>query len=102
MKMKTWVVDGVHAGKNISDLPITYLLWFVGSPIMRRHYWTDCKVALIEIQNRLAKSLPGVEAELIEDLRPRSRLELLVIRKRKQAFLSRRVKDQALEGSPGT
>lgn len=100
--MKTWVVDGVHAGKSISDLPITYLLWFVGSPIMRRRYWTDCKVALIEIQNRLEKSLPGVEAELIEDLKPRSRLELLVIKKRKRAFLGRRVKDQTLSDSPGT
>ena len=69
---------------------------------MRRRYWTDCKVALIEIQNRLEKSLPGVEAERIEDLKPRSRLELLVIKKRKQAFLGRRVKDQTLSDSPGT
>ena len=99
MTMRTWVVDGIHAGKNISDLPITYLLWFVGSPIMRRHYWTHCKVALIEIHNRLAKSLPSVETELIEDLRPRSRPERLGMKQRKQAFANRRIKNQTPSGS---
>lgn len=102
MTVKTWAVDGVHAGKNISDLPITYLLWFVGSPIMRRHYWTHCKVALREIHNRLAKSLPGVETELIANLRPRSRQERLGMKRRKQAFINRGVKDQTLPGSSGT
>ncbi len=102
MSIKTWVVNGVHTGKNISDLPITYLLWFVCSPVMRRHYWTHCKVALIEIQNRLTKSLPCVEAELVADLRPRSRLERLGINRRKQAFANSRVKEHPPSGSLDT
>lgn len=84
--MKIWVVEGVHTGKNISDLPITYLLWFVGSPIMRRKRWVDCQTALAEIYHRLTVSVQGVESALIDDLRPKSAQERRLIRTRKKAY----------------
>lgn len=84
---KTWTVEGVHAGKKMSDLPITYLLWFVGSHQMRRSRWSACQSALKEIQRRLLDGTKVVEAELIADLRPRSLLERLAIKWRSEAYL---------------
>lgn len=86
MKARTWTTDGVHFGKKISELPITYLLWFVGSPIMRRTRWVECQTALAEIYHRLTVSVQGVEGALIDDLRPKSAQERRLIRTRKKAY----------------
>lgn len=72
MTTEFWRVDGVHKGKRLTELPITYLLWFVGSPIMRRSRWTNCRQALFEIRRRLKESTSDVESELIAGLMPRS------------------------------
>lgn len=84
--VKIWSVEGVHSGKKMSDLPITYLLWFVGSPIMRRTRWVQCQTALREIYRRLANDLERVEGELIADLRPRTAQERLEMRVRKRVY----------------
>jgi hypothetical protein len=71
MNVEFWEVDGVHTGKNLSDLPITYLLWFVGSPIMRRRRWVHCQRALCEIRRRLKNGTHDVEFDLISHLNHR-------------------------------
>ena len=81
-----WEVEGVHTGKNICDLPFAYLLWFVGSPQMRRSKWSDCKKALNEITRRLTANSEGVQLELLSDLRPRSREEKEAIKARRRAY----------------
>lgn len=86
MKEKTWGVAGVHAGKKMPDLPITYLLWFVGSPIMRRTRWVQCQAALREIRRRLESGVQGVEAELANDLRPRTSQERQAMKHRRHAY----------------
>lgn len=86
---KNWTVDGVHSGKKMQDLPITYLLWFVGSPIMRRNRWGQCRSALNEIRRRLANGADGVEAELIAELRPRSPQERQAMKRRDRAYRQR-------------
>jgi hypothetical protein len=90
MSARIWATAGVHHGKKISELPITYLLWFVGSPIMRRTRWVDCRIALSEIYRRLATSTQGVEDELTADLRPRSKQEKFLIRQRRKSYRSQK------------
>lgn len=89
MTVKFWTVEGVHAGKKVSDLPITYLLWLVGSPIMRRTRWIQCQIALREIRRRLSNGVEGVEADLIADLRSRSVQERQAMRERERAYRQR-------------
>lgn len=84
--MKTWPVDGVHAGKKMQGLPITYLLWFVGSPVMRRVRWECCQVALAEVARRLSKNIGAVEGELLAGLQPKLHSERLAIKKRRTMY----------------
>lgn len=90
MKAMTWQVEGVHSGKKMSDLPITYLLWFVGSPIMRRVRWDQCQNALVEIRRRLVSGVEDVEADLIDDLQPRSIQERLMMKRRNKSYIHQR------------
>jgi len=86
MKSISWQVDGVHRGKEISELPVTYLLWFIGSHQMRRSRWDACRSALSELRNRLADGQEAVEKELIDDLRPRTPSERKAMRSRALSY----------------
>lgn len=87
MKNQFWTVDGVHAGKRLSKLPITYLLWFVGSPIMRRTRWLSCQIALCEVRRRLALGVSDVEAELLAGLEPKPPMIQAAMKARRKAYL---------------
>lgn len=91
MKNQIWAVEGVHAGKQMSDLPITYLLWFVGSPVMRRVRWDSCKIALDEIRRRLINGTDPVEDDLIAGLRPRALQERLAMKIRRQQYIQKKI-----------
>lgn len=93
---KTWTVDGVHFGKKMTKLPITYLLWFVGSPIMRRVRWDQCQNALREIRRRLVSGVDDVEADLIDDLQPRSVQERLMMKRRNISYIQQRTEKRIL------
>lgn len=86
MKDQCWEVQGVHEGKLLSVLPITYLLWFVGSPVMRRVRWECCRIALLEVNRRLLNGTALIEAELLDDLRPREKSQRLEIKVRRQGY----------------
>lgn len=86
MKDQCWEVQGVHEGKPLSDLPITYLLWFLGSPIMRRTRWRYCQIALNEIKRRLISEPCRVEIDLIEALCLKPRQERLAMKARRKAY----------------
>lgn len=91
MKDQFWNVTGVHEGRQLSDLPITYLLWFVGSPVMRRVRWLQCKIALGEIRRRLINGTTPVEDDLIAGLRPRPLQERLAMKIRRQEYIQKKV-----------
>ena len=82
---KSWDVEGVHAGKAMSALPITYLFWFVGSPVMRRTRWNRCQTALAEIRSRLVKNIDRVEVDLLTGLNPKSDNERVALKLRREA-----------------
>lgn len=86
MKDQCWKVKGVHEGKLMSELPITYLLWFVGSPVMRRNRWGACKVALAELSRRLADGTSEVESDLAAELLPKSAAERNAINLRRSTY----------------
>jgi hypothetical protein len=89
-----WLVEGVHMGKKMSDLPITYLLWFVASHQMRRTRWSQCQRALCEISRRLTSDVNRVEADLIADLQPRSFQEREAMKSRSKAYLEKKTKSK--------
>lgn len=91
MKDQCWEVQGVHEGKLLSKLPITYLLWFVGSPMMRRARWVECLIALNEIRCRLVDSAEQVEADLLASLKPKTIQERYAIRSRRRAYRQSRI-----------
>ena len=84
--MNYWSVAGQHLGKNISELPITYLLWFVGSHQMRRSNWQNCQFALMELSRRLSSGTKLVEEELIRDLQPRTKEQKKAIQLRAEVY----------------
>ncbi len=90
--MKYWSVAGQHLGKKISELPITYLLWFVGSHQMRRSYWENCQFALRELERRLSRGTTLVEEELIRDLQPRTKEQKEAIQLRAENYRRTREK----------
>lgn len=90
MKNQCWEVHGVHESKLLSDLPVSYLLWFVGSPIMRRTRWQKCQIALREISRRLAQGTSVVEADLIAGLQQKSAAERLAIKTRRISYRASR------------
>ena len=92
MKSTSWQVDGVHHGKKISELPVTYLLWFIGSHQMRRSRWGSCRLALGELRARLLDGPEGIEYELLDDLRSKTSAERGAIKARAQTHLSARSK----------
>jgi len=87
MKNHIWRVGGIYDGKLVQELPITYLLWFVGSPLMRRSRWGQCMVALEEIRMRLYRGKHTVAAQLLSDLQPRPRKVISAIKARKLDYL---------------
>lgn len=91
MKKQCWAVEGVHEGKSMSELPITYLLWFVGSPVMRRVRWEHCQIALSEIRRRLVDGPEGVEADLVAGLRRKTNHEQHAMRLRREAYQQPRI-----------
>lgn len=86
MKDQCWNVTGVHEGKQLLDLPITYLLWFVGSPVMRRTRWKSCQIALAEIRRRLRSGTAQVETDLMAGLQRKSLRERGEIKLRRKAY----------------
>lgn len=91
MKDQCWEIQGVHEGKRLSDLPITYLLWFVGSPIMRRTRWPSCQIAVGELRRRLVEGPEVVEADLIASLYPKTINELHAMRLRRKTYRQSRI-----------
>lgn len=91
MKDQCWKVSGVHEGKLMSELPITYLMWFVGSPIMRRTRWNQCQIALSEIRCRLLNGTMRVETELVASLKPKTIHERYAIKMRQRAYRQSRI-----------
>lgn len=85
--MNRWTIDGVHNGKIMSELPITYLLWFVGSHQMRRTRWGSCQCALHEIYRRLQIGVEDVEADLIRDLKPKKIEDRIAMKERRRTYL---------------
>lgn len=91
MKNQRWNVVGVHEGKLMSELPITYLLWFVGSPVMRRVRWSRCQIALKELCRRFAAGTDRIEADLIAGLRQKPIQERAAIKSRRKAYWQSRI-----------
>ena len=85
--MNRWTIDGVHRGKMLSELPITYLLWFVGSHQMRRSQWCACQCALHEIYRRLKIGIADVETDLINDLKPKKIEDRIAMKERQRTYL---------------
>lgn len=92
LKMKYWDVEGVHIGKPLQDLPITYLLWFVGSHQMRRVRWPKCKEALWEIRERLVNCISRVEDDLLIDLQPKNPVERRAMKNRRAQYRKAKIK----------
>lgn len=86
MKDQRWDIAGVHQGKQMPELPITYLLWFVGSPIMRRVRWDKCQIALKELHRRFGLGTSDIEADLIAGLRQKPLKERSAIKARRIAY----------------
>lgn len=84
-----WTVEGVHEGKAMTALPITYLLWFVGSPLMRRNKWDKCQLALRELGSRLESSIESVEDDLLAGLQPKTVQDRLAIKLRRKGYRQR-------------
>lgn len=96
MKDQCWNVAGVHEGKQLSDLPITYLLWFIGSPVMRRTRWDKCQIALAEVGRRLRSGSAQVEADLLAGLQRKSLRERVEIKLRRKAYATSKLSQKTI------